>query len=133
MSNPRPLTYTDRISVALTALQREQLRRYADAHGTAMSIVMREAALAAIGRADLSLADETEFPVGGMLHRQHARPLRRLGATVVINITGEQRKALERAALAEGIAVSHLVRRAGLLKAGIAPAKPRPVGRPIGH
>jgi hypothetical protein len=136
MANDRKVTYTDCVSVPITGTQREQLRAYALRHDTAMSIFLREEALKDIGREDLSLAEETAYPVSGMLDRKDrpdALPERRHGARVKVNLTREQKRALERAALARGITPSALLRDAGLRAARIARAKPLALGRPLGH
>lgn len=104
MSNHRPVVYTERIAVAITAVQRERLRRFAKQTGTAMSIIPREAALADIGRTDLSLAADTAFTVGAMIDRKPQKPSKRHGARALINLTKPQRDALEKAAIARGMA-----------------------------
>jgi uncharacterized protein (DUF1778 family) len=136
MANQRPVTYTERVAVAVTAEQLERLRRYARLHQTAMSIVLREAALVEIERGDLSLADETQHTIGEMLERRDRpteKPAKRHGARIVVNLTRDQRRAIERAALRNGTTVSHTLRAAGLKRAKIAAAKDLPLGRPLGH
>jgi hypothetical protein len=131
MGNIRELTYTERTSVALTYAQHQGLRRFARRQGVGMSVIMREALLAQLGRQDLSLQEETAFPVGKNLYQAvQDRPGH--STRVVVNHTREQRRVFERAALSQGTSVSHLLRSAGLRAAGVAEAKPAAVGRPIG-
>lgn len=134
MPNPRPLTYTKRRSIRLTDQQREALRKYAERNGSAIGIELREATLEEIGRRDLSLAEETAFPIGEMLHRKGSRRKadRPHGRHATVNLTEAQDAAFVRAAKIRGVAVSDLIRNAGLKRAGAKPAKPSGRGRTIG-
>jgi hypothetical protein len=141
VANPRPLVYTVRKAVRVTPAQYEGLRRYAIDHDTAVSIVLREAALKLIGRPELSLADETAFPIGNMLARSDRRARRRSNRQSVVlvlcNLTDAQYKALERYAAKHRLATSAVLRNAGLARARLDPALPpaanaRHPGRPLG-
>jgi hypothetical protein len=134
MANNRPLTYTHRIGVRLTKVQREGLRKYAQANETGIGIVLREATLEAIGREDLSLDEETTIRVGNMLHRPRTRrkPDRLHGVLAQVNLTEAQHVAITTTAAERGISASELLRSAGLKRAGIAAAEPERLGRPPG-
>src|SRR5262245_37200924 len=129
----KPKTYTERVGVALTNYQRDRLRVYARQHQTGVAVVMREAALAKIGRADLSVAETTAwFRVGVNVDREHDRE-RKPGhaARVIVNLTRAQQLALQLAAELGETSVSTLLREAALETAGLPLSKPKPgaVGR----
>lgn len=136
MRNNRERQYTEAISVAITVQQREQLLEVARARELSVSALMRESALELIGRADLSVYDETYKP--GKLLDAKARPTaQRYGMRAGVTLTKAQHTALMRAAKDRGLALSSLLRDSALSTAGLAlpkavPDEERAQGRPLG-
>lgn len=134
MANTRPVTYTTRVSVPITAGHREALRQWCSEHDTGMGMLLRESALEFIGRADLSRAgDAPPITVGQMLQRQpYTRQAKRHGPRIVVHFTKQQRAALEHAALERNVSLASLIRDASLAAIGLKPAPPLGRGRPLG-
>lgn len=130
--------YADRLAISLTLEQREALLVECRRRGMGIGALLREAALEAIGRTDLSLLDEAEARDPGR-HLDTDRPAsakpNRYGVSAFARMTPEQRDAIEDAAQRRGLAPGALMRDAALLAAGAPPSigaeKPRR-GRPVG-
>jgi hypothetical protein len=132
------MKYYVRMSISLTMEQREILRAECRRRSVGIGALLRETALEAIGRADLSVVDEVEArDPGKHLEQTAVQPSTRYGVRASVMLTEVQRDALEAAAAKVGQAVSALVRNAGLIAAGAPPATlgfegaPRR-GRPLG-
>lgn len=116
----QPRTYTERIAVRITTELRDSLRaKLADTNEPVQGLgaAMRQAALHAIGRADLVMGDDRN-EAGHQARRSAA------GDWIVIgvNLTPAQKRALAKAAKSGEVALSALLRDSLVAELGL----PRP-------
>jgi hypothetical protein len=133
--NPRPKTYTERVVVWMTPRHREAFRAYARRNDVAIGEVLRDAMLEKIGRTDLRIEQDYRATFPGQLDAPHQKKPaggKRHGATALVNLTKLQKRAADRYAKKHNLALSALIRDAGLEKIGEAPAKRAARGRAPG-
>lgn len=98
-----PKTYTERISVRIPVEQREEMD--AQLGDVGLSAAIRNATLGTIGREDLVIDDQRDE--GG--HKRRKKMSGSLWAVIPVPLTTQQKRAIEGAAQAKGVASSKLM------------------------